>query len=82
MSPLRVAIVAGEPSGDQLGSRLMRALREARADDVAFSGVGGEAMEAEGLKSLFPMSDIAVITAPVISANVGKPSWRPGAFIK
>jgi lipid-A-disaccharide synthase len=61
MSPLLVAIVAGEHSGDELGSRLMRALREARAGAVAFSGVGGASMEAEGLGSLFPMSDIAVM---------------------
>jgi lipid-A-disaccharide synthase len=61
MSPLRVALVAGEHSGDQLGFKLMRALREARPGEVAFSGVGGEAMEAEGLKSLFPISDIAVM---------------------
>jgi lipid-A-disaccharide synthase len=58
---LRVALVAGEHSGDQLGFKLMRALKEARAGDVSFSGVGGEAMEAEGLNSLFPMSDIAVM---------------------
>jgi lipid-A-disaccharide synthase len=61
MNPLRVALVAGEHSGDQLGFKLMRALREARSGHVAFSGVGGEAMEAEGLESLFPMSDIAVM---------------------
>jgi lipid-A-disaccharide synthase len=61
MSPLRVALVAGEHSGDQLGFKLMRALREARPGEVAFSGVGGEAMETEGLKSLFPISDIAVM---------------------
>jgi lipid-A-disaccharide synthase len=58
---LRVALVAGEHSGDQLGFKLMRALREERSGDVAFSGVGGEAMEAEGLESLFPISDIAVM---------------------
>jgi lipid-A-disaccharide synthase len=61
MTPLRVALVAGEHSGDQLGAKLMRALREARSGEVAFSGVGGEAMEAEGLKSLFPVADIAVM---------------------
>jgi lipid-A-disaccharide synthase len=61
MSPLRVALVAGEHSGDQLGFKLMRALREARQGEVAFSGLGGEAMEAEGLKSLFPIGDIAVM---------------------
>ena len=68
MSRLRVALVAGEHSGDQLGYRLMQALREARAGEVAFSGVGGEAMEAEGLKSLFPISDIAVMgVLPVLA---------------
>jgi len=61
MSALRVALVAGEHSGDELGSRLMRALKDARAGDATFSGVGGEAMEAEGLRSLFPIRDIAVM---------------------
>ncbi len=60
-SPLRLALVAGEHSGDQLGFKLMRALREARSGDIAFSGVGGEKMEAEGLESLFPIADIAVM---------------------
>jgi lipid-A-disaccharide synthase len=68
MSRLRVALVAGEHSGDQLGYKLMHALREACGGDVAFSGVGGEAMEAEGLKSLFPISDIAVMgVLPVLA---------------
>jgi lipid-A-disaccharide synthase len=57
--PLKIAIVAGEHSGDQLGFKLMRALK--RETPVEFVGVGGEAMEAEGLESLFPMNDIAVM---------------------
>ena len=60
-NPLRAALVAGEHSGDQLGFKLMRALREAQSGDIAFFGVGGEAMEAEGLESLFPIGDIAVM---------------------
>jgi lipid-A-disaccharide synthase len=64
---LRFFIVAGEASGDQLGYKLMRAMR-ARHPDVEFSGVGGEAMTAEGLQSLFPMSDISVMgVLPVIA---------------
>ncbi len=59
--PLRIALVAGEHSGDQLGFKLMRALHEALPGGVTFLGVGGEAMEAEGFRSLFPMSDIAVM---------------------
>jgi lipid-A-disaccharide synthase len=58
---LRVAVVAGEHSGDQLGFKLMRALRAASGGAIAFSGVGGQAMEAEGLKSLLPLSEIAVM---------------------
>lgn len=58
-------LVAGEASGDQLGARLMQALRlQARALGVApprFSGVGGPAMEAEGLQSLFPMRELSIM---------------------
>ena len=64
---LRVALVAGEPSGDQLGFKLMRALGEQAAGGVGFLGVGGEAMAAEGLESLFPLADVAVMgVLPVI----------------
>ena len=58
---LRVFLVVGEPSGDQLGFKLMRALREEQGGAIAFSGVGGQRMEAEGLTSLFPLSDVAVM---------------------
>src|SRR5208337_4793527 len=49
----------------------MRALREAHGD-VVFVGVGGEAMEAEGLKSLFPISDIAVMGILPVLARLPK----------
>ena len=58
---LRLALVAGEHSGDQLGFKLMRALKAQTGGAVEFAGVGGEAMEREGLESYFPMSDIAVM---------------------
>ena len=62
MAPLRIFLVAGEPSGDALGARLMAALREvAGPDHVVFSGVGGDAMTAQGLESLFPMNELAVM---------------------
>lgn len=59
MIPL-IYLVAGEQSGDALGARLMNALRQ-RVPDVAFAGVGGGNMAAEGLDSLFPMHDLAVM---------------------
>ncbi|MEJ1977854.1 MAG: lipid-A-disaccharide synthase [Acetobacteraceae bacterium] len=55
-----IYLVAGETSGDVLGGRLMAALKRARPD-AAFSGVGGPRMQAEGLTSLFPMHDLAVM---------------------
>ena len=57
---MKIFLVAGEHSGDQLGFKLMRSLRALRPG-VEFLGVGGEAMEREGLKSLFPLHDIAVM---------------------
>ena len=56
---LKVYMVTGEPSGDLLGSRLMRALKSQA--NVSFAGVGGESMQAEGMETLFPISDLAVM---------------------
>lgn len=58
---LSLYIIAGEPSGDRLGAALMRALKAETGADVVFRGVGGVAMAEEGLQSLFPMTDIAVM---------------------
>lgn len=59
--PLRVALVAGEPSGDALGASLMRALRRETGDAVVFSGIGGAQMIGQGLQSRFPIADLAVM---------------------
>lgn len=61
MKPLRLMIVCGEPSGDRLGAQLMQSLRERTNGAVAFSGVGGEAMEALGFHSLFPLEATSVM---------------------
>jgi lipid-A-disaccharide synthase len=69
--PISIWIVAGEESGDQLGAKLMRALKERLAPrPVVFGGVGGHAMEREGLKSLFPQEDIAVMGFVAVVARL------------
>ncbi len=57
---MRIAIVAGETSGDMLGSGLIAELKE-QFPEASFEGVGGPLMEQQGLKSFFPMERLAVM---------------------
>lgn len=59
--PLSLMLVCGEPSGDQLGAQLMSALRTIEGDRIKITGVGGRAMAAQGLETLFPLDDTAVM---------------------
>jgi lipid-A-disaccharide synthase len=59
--PLKLFLVAGEHSGDALGGKLMSALTALHGGRVSFAGVGGENMEAQGLHSLFPLAEVAVM---------------------
>ncbi|MEQ1525364.1 MAG: lipid-A-disaccharide synthase [Gallionella sp.] len=54
-----IGIVAGEASGDLLGSHLMLALK-AIQPDIEFIGIGGAKMQSAGMNSLFPMEKLAV----------------------
>lgn len=59
--PISLMLVCGEPSGDQLGAQLMAGLRAIAGNDIKITGVGGIAMAAQGLNSLFPLDDTAVM---------------------
>lgn len=56
-----IFLMAGEPSGDALGARLMDALKRETNGMVRFAGIGGERMTAEGLVSQFPMEELSVM---------------------
>ena len=59
-TPLKIAIVAGEKSGDELGAPLMKSLKSINPS-IEFIGVGGSKMASEGLESYFEMNEISVM---------------------
>jgi len=58
---LKVAVIAGEVSGDLLGADLVTALKAAHPGPIELVGVGGEALEAQGLTSLFDFSELSIM---------------------
>ncbi len=58
-NPVRVAMVAGEASGDLLASHLLAALK-ARRPGISFAGIGGPKMAAQGFVSHYPMDKLSV----------------------
>ena len=57
---LKIAVVAAEPSGDLLGAALLGALKQ-QQPDCRFIGIGGPAMQLQGLKSRYPMEKLSVM---------------------
>ena len=57
--PVKLFLIAGEPSGDRLGAALMAGLKSLAA--VEFQGIAGPLMQAEGMTSLFPMEELSVM---------------------
>jgi lipid-A-disaccharide synthase len=58
---IKIFLIAGEPSGDVLGEKLIAAIKRASPTPVRFIGIGGERMVAEGLETLFPLSELSVM---------------------
>jgi len=65
-----IFLIAGEPSGDFLGARLMEALKRETDGAIRFTGVGGSYMEAQGLNSLFDIREIAVMGWVEVIAHI------------
>jgi lipid-A-disaccharide synthase len=71
MNP-HVFLVSGEESGDRLGAALIAAIRQRTNAGAHFSGVGGVHMEGEGVPSLFPLGDLALIGFAAIPKTLPK----------
>jgi lipid-A-disaccharide synthase len=67
---LRMFVIAGEESGDRLGGALMAAVKALAPGEIVFCGIGGRAMAEQGLRSLFPLHDIAVNGFSAIPARL------------
>jgi lipid-A-disaccharide synthase len=89
---MRVAIVAGEASGDQLGAALMQALRE-RVPELEVRAVAGPKMRAAGCQSLADSAELAVMGLFEVLQHLPRlwrlrarlvadiSAWRPDVFI-
>lgn len=76
MAPLRLAVVAGEPSGDILGGELVRAIASITGDKPELIGVGGERLTAQGLNSLFDYTELSIIGFSAVIRQLPKLIYR------
>lgn len=91
-APLRIALVAGEASGDGLGAGLITALRE-RFPHAQFAGVGGDAMRASGCDTWYDATELAVMGLSEVLRHLPRLlrlrrdfrarvlDWKPDVFI-
>jgi lipid-A-disaccharide synthase len=90
--PIRIALCAGEASGDLLGAGLIEALRE-RWPDAEFAGIGGDGMRAAGLDAWFDSSELAVMGLAEVLRHLPRLlrlrrqfrervlAWKPDVFV-
>ncbi len=78
MSALKLAVVAGEPSGDILGAELVRQIAVQTGEQPELIGVGGERLIAEGLRSLFDFTELSLIGFSAVIARLPKLIMRIG----
>ncbi|MEQ1952400.1 lipid-A-disaccharide synthase [Mesorhizobium sp. CN2-181] len=75
---LKIAVIAGEESGDLLGHDLIEALRRTSGRDVELIGTGGRHLESVGLHSLFDASEIALMGVGAILRDLPRLIRRIG----
>ncbi|HMM64099.1 MAG TPA: lipid-A-disaccharide synthase [Mesorhizobium sp.] len=76
--PLKIAIVAGEESGDLLGADLVSALQRAAGRRVELVGVGGRHLQALGLASLFDSGEVALVGLSAVLRDLPRLMRRIG----
>jgi lipid-A-disaccharide synthase len=81
-SPLRIAIVAGEESGDLLGADLVSAMKQMTGREVELIGVGGRHLQALGLRSIFDGSEIALMGVTAVLKDLPRLIRRIGETAK
>lgn len=89
---MRIALVAGEASGDLLGAGLVEALKR-RFPDAQFAGIGGDAMRAAGMDTWFDASELAVMGLAEVLGHLPRLlrvrralrervlAWKPDVFV-
>lgn len=68
--PLKIAVVAGEVSGDLLGADLIAALKKRYQGQVDLVGVGGPALQQQGLRSFFDFSELSIMGFTAVLAKL------------
>lgn len=82
MSEDLIYVIAGEMSGDVLGAKLVGAMRPMANRSLSFAGVGGPAMIAAGVSSLFPMRDLSVMGLAEVLPRLPKLMARISQTVK
>ncbi|MBB3658606.1 lipid-A-disaccharide synthase [Rhizobium sp. BK650] len=70
--PLKIAVIAGEVSGDLLGADLIAGLKRIHPGPIELVGVGGEGLQSQGLKSLFDFSELSIMGITQVLAKLPK----------
>lgn len=77
-TPLKIALVCGEESGDQLGADLVSALARMSSRPIALAGVGGRSLKRLGLESLFDADEIALMGVSAVVRDLPRLIRRIG----
>lgn len=79
---LKIAIVAGEESGDLLGADIVRSLSQAVGREVQLVGLGGRHLQALGLVSPFDAGEIALMGFSAVLRDLPRLMRRIGQLAK